>query len=369
MSDATTTTAAAEATPQTITPGELRRAALEGRKARQEPQTTTDVVQQHAGAQEAAARQDDGLDAEALEALTANDGTSEETITIGGVEVPVSALTDLPDDVLRKIKRKVKAAGQEREVSLIEALEAVPKAEGWQRRMWEASQREKQLEALASRMAEDPIEAFAKLRGVTRSQALDALGSQLLADLDYESLPPAERAKRDRERELERKAALADELMRRQDEERAKVETERAQKTALATLRTAFQAHGVAETPYAIRRVASIVLDATEAGVIKGDPTASDLEWAAQEVAREQREERESYLSPDADGEALIARVGEDRARRIAQAYAARVRAKQSPVTREAPAPGKPRQQAQQQRPSTWDEWQRQADRRQGIRR
>lgn len=306
----------------------------------------------------------DDLEDDDVDALSGAPG--EETIRIGEVDVPLSALSALPDDVLKRIKRKIKAAGEEREISLADALEAVPKAEGWRKRMWEASQKEQHLERLAQQMGTDPVGAYAALHKVSRSQAMDALSEKYMREIEIERMTPEERAKADRQAELERKAARAEELERAEKDRRLQAEAEGMQRQFVAATKPALEAAGLKASKRNVQQVALLVDRAIRDGVIHGVPTADDFGWAAKELAKEIAEERDDYLPTDAEGDALIERIGVERARKIAQAYAKRVR-KAAPAVerkREGTAPRRSNTQ-----PSTWEEWRAAADRRQGIRR
>lgn len=287
----------------------------------------------------------------------ANDNASAspvgETIRIGDHEIPISVLEQLPDEALRRIKRKLKAGGEELEVTLAEALDDVPKARGWQKRMWEASQREKRLEQIAQSMGTDPVGAYAALHGVTRNQAADALGQQLLTVFDREGMSAEERAAHDRQVELERKAAERDELMRREEERQRDAETQRLRAQYVASMKPALEAAGLRPTQHAIARVAMFVDAALRDGILT-NIGPDELRWAASEVRKERDAETEAEL-PEDDGEALIARLGEKRARQIARAYAKRIQQQTAPVKREVSVPrAKP---ANDNKPTTWKEF------------
>lgn len=395
MSDETTTT-------QGGSTAGLREAALARRAAKQEakaapakpasegpafvkgkPTPSADAVaddearQQHrklpTRAREAANDNGDEPDVEAL-ADDASEATGE-TIKIGEHEIPVSVLEQLPDEALRRIKRKLKAGGEELEVTLLDALNEVPKARGWQKRMWEAAQREKKLEQIAQSMGRDTIGAYMALHGVTRQQALDALSQQLLGELDREQslakMTPEERARYERMHELEAKAARAEELERKEREREQSAAAERQRKQVLADMTPALEAAGIRPSAYAIQRVAMTLDVAMRDGVIRA-LDADAVRWAAEEVAKEVTAERDADL--DGDGDALIAKIGETRAREIAKAYAKRVQSRQQPVRS---ASAQPRKQASSGRPQfrTFSEFQkwsneqaRKRDRARGIR-
>lgn len=303
---------------------------------------------------------DPGLDAESIAALSTDDPGTPDTIRLGDVDVPLSALSDLPDDVLRKIKRKIKAAGEEREVSLFDALEAVPKAEGWQRRQWEAAQREKQLNAAAEAWKRDPIGATMKLYGVSRAEAVDILANPLVSELEEAQMSPEERAQRQRQRELEERARRADEYERREQEAKVQAETRRAQETHQREIGAAMQQVGLPESRHTVGRIAALLMGAMDDGIIRGDVGPEHYKWAAETVAQEIREERAPLLS---DPKAFISAHPEE-ARAIARAYAEQVKARQTPPQR---APGTAPAQ-RNEKPKTWAEYFEQKNREMGIR-
>lgn len=303
------------------------------------------------------------LDASEIEAIAGGEPEAEpETITIGGHTIPVSELASLPDDVLRRIKRKVKAAGQEREVSLLEALEAVPKAEGWQRRQWEAAQYEKKIREAASALPKDAIRAVMELQGVSRGEAVDILSQQLVAELEEAELPPAERRERERRRALEERAAKADEYERQQRAQAEAKATKAAQAAHIKGMDAALGAVGIARTDYTTARMATVLAGAYDAGVIQGDCTPEDYAWAAEQVAREVAAERKTAF---ADPAAFI-KAHPEEARAIAKAYAQGIKAKQPPPQR---APGSAAAARQERKQfSSFAEWQADANRRMGGR-
>jgi len=282
----------------------------------------------------------EALGAEVLEAIEgdAGDGDGAATVTIGGIEIPIAALAELPDDVLGHIRRKVSSAGEEREISLLEALEAVPKADGWQRKQWEASQKIREVEDVYKRLRADPyIEAA--LRG-DGDAALRAAEARVLDAYRREGMSDEQRAEADRMSELERKAERADEY-----EKRAREEAEAAQTTKLAdyfssNLKRSLEAAGVPPSDRTLKRAAEAM-----SSLIEGegrDLTQTELAGAFGRVAEFVRDELEAEGEAmfDVSDDALIARIGDERARRIAKAYAARVRQAAPPP--KAPAGSKP---------------------------
>jgi hypothetical protein len=291
-----------------------------------------------------------------------------DTIKIGDYELPVSVLEQLPDEVLKRIKRKVKAGGEELEVTLADALASVPQARGWQKRMWEAAQREKgvdaksaQLDMIARSLGTDPTGAIAKLYGVSRRQAADFLTQQALGAYQeadrLDQMSPQERERWQRMDELERRAARADELEKQEQSREHEAQVARSREGFLADMKPALEQAGIKANAFAIRRVSAVLRDAMDEGVVQA-VTPEDIRWAVGEVKKELTAEREAEYG-DADGEALIARIGEERAKLIARAYAKRVQTRQAPVERRADA--KPRS-VTKEKPRSFAEWQRQAN-------
>jgi hypothetical protein len=278
---------------------------------------------------------------------------SGETIRIGDHEIPISVLEQLPDEALARIKRKIKSGGSELTITLAEALAEVPKAHGWQKRMWEASQQEKKLEAIARRLGDDPVAGYMALHDITRDQAIERLSGNVLSHIQREQMTPEQRAEADRMAQLEAKARRHDEL---EDAERKRVEgaeQTRLRAKHIADMTPALEAAGLKATGRNVRDVANMVATMIDNGIIRGVPTQDDLRWAASELRKEQ--EAEDTL-PDDVG-ALVARLGEKRAREVARHVAKQVQAKAAPVQRSEAAKPRPSGKAQ-----SWAEFQREAN-------
>jgi hypothetical protein len=290
-------------------------------------------------------------------------------VRIGDLDVPIEALNNLPDDVLRKIKRKVRAGHEDVEVDVLEALTRYPQAHGWQKRMWEASQAEKTVRQQAQELIEhgramgtDAIGALARMYKVTREQAADAISNQLVAELNRQDqlakMSPEDRQRMQRMGDLERDSA---ELKRMQEAEKKRAEE--AQQSKLreryaADFGAALKAGGLAVTPRNVRDVANMVATMIDDGLIKGDATPDDLRWAASELAKENAKDDSERMPTDAAQ--LIEYLGEDRARAVAREIGKRVQQKVSPPTR---SPGaKPKAPTNGERPRTFAEWQRDAN-------
>jgi hypothetical protein len=309
---------------------------------------------------------------EADEPADDNAGASTgDVIKIGDFEIPASVLEQIPDDVLKRIKRKVKAGGEDIEITIAEALESVPQARGWQKRMWEASQHEKtlkqqaqQLEAIAQSMGTDAIGAIARMYGVTRQQATDAISQQLIGEMGREEhlakMSPEERARFERMDDLERKAEKLRQLEEQETKRAQEAEQARHRERYVQSMRPALEAVGLPVTPRTVRDVANMVATMMEDGLIKGDATPDDLRWAASELAKEIAKDEDARLPED--GEALIAKLGDKRAKLVAQAYARRVQQAQRPQARSPEATKRSQSSNGRQKFSSFSEWKRWAD-------
>ena len=341
-------------------------------------QTTTPTASEPSTSAATASAPDAGISAEgasAPEGLAPATASAGETIRVGDHDIPLSVLEALPDEALARIKRKIRAGGEELEITLADALRDAPLAKGAQKRLWEASQVRKQAEEVraqaeqaAQLMAKDVIAATMRLHEVDREGAIDLIASALEPDLLLAEMTPQERrvemrrreedaAKEAMQRELQRKAALADRYEAQERARREEAETAKARTTILAGLDAAFKGAGVAKTKYAIQRAAHLLDRAIQDGAIRGAPSQGDLEWAAKAVAAEVREDAEGLIPADAEGEALIAHVGEARAAKIAKAYAARVAAKSKPARAPEGTRTPAAKAAQQLEGESWAQW------------
>ncbi len=306
------------------------------------------------------------LSAEVIDTITSAPAGSGQTIKIGEHEVPISALADLPDDVLKQIKRKIKSAGAEREVSLLEALEAVPKADGWQAKLQQAARKERELDSIAESLGKDPIMAYATIHQVSEEEAERALAEQVLKRLDYRNLPKAEQAKIDRERELERKAAKADDYERVEKEREQAAAAVQAQRTLTPMIKSGLEGVGLPLDETHVAQVAEELSAMMRYGHFgSGQSTrtigADDIAEAAKTVAA-----RADKLVGHrvGDAKAFIAKNPE-LARAIAQGYAETVSAKRA--SPKAPPGTKVGGEASTE-PTTWEEHIARVNKKMGIR-
>lgn len=295
------------------------------------------------------------LDAETLAALenASEDGS---TVNINGQAVPIEALQAALEenpDLLKKLRRKVRAAGEEREITLAEALEAVPKVRGWQKRMEEAAQQRKeaaqqrkQVEQLVERMKSDPVGALEQILG-----SEDAVYERMLEHLRYRGMSPEQRAQIDAERELRRKAELGEEYLQRLEQERVERATAQAREAWQRDILGALQSSGQRGTPWEIARAAGYVSEVLEHLPDGAKLTPQQQAQLARQAADYVRQERERERAAEVEGlddDGILKYLGDDLARRAARAYAKRVRAAQGmrPEPLPEPAGGRTREPA-----------------------
>lgn len=333
-----------------------------------------DNAQAPAEGEPAAGGDGDGLDEETLAALAGGDvpDPDEPTVTIGEHSIPLSALTEYlstDDDLLGKVKRTIKANGEEREVTLAEALEAVPKAEGFHKKLYELNQERQRLNEAATLMEKDTIQALMRSHNLTREQAVDRLATHLHAELEREAMSPEERKAAEERARLEERARIADEYEQRERSRQREAAEAKARETLEPMLNSALEAAGVAPSVYTFGRVGTLLDRAMRDGIITTDlPTEADIRDAAKQVAKETAAERDTYLS--GDGDALLERLGPDVARKVAQAYAKQVQARRGSPERPAGAPPKPKRKPEVD-PSEmdWHDYLAMKDREMGIQR
>lgn len=305
----------------------------------------------------------EGFAPEDVEALESAEALGGDTVRIGEFDVPIEALASLPDDVLAKISRSVKIDGEDVSVTLAEALSQVPLAKSAYKRMESAAKIRKQADALVAAMRENPMEVMTRVLG-----GPEAVYKAVADQLEYEGMTPEERARMDRERELHAKASRADEYERREQEQRQAAQVAKLRESYTTGIRGALEGAGVKLSTYAVKRTADVLSAAMRDGLIPDENiTAADYKWAAEQVRSEIDAERS--IPDDLDGDALIAHVGEETARRIARAVAAKVRGAQKPVERDSDGAARPRASRNKStRDMSWSEFIENANRRMGIR-
>jgi hypothetical protein len=226
--------------------------------------------------------------------------------------------------------------------------------------MYEAAQKERQLEQAMAGIGKDPIGVIAKQQGVSREQAADLLAQQALTTLERQAMDPKARAELEAREELERKAKGFEELQEQERQRKLEAEAAQWRERLTSGFHQALEAQGLPKSKHALARMAGLIGAATDRGVIKGDPTPDDYAWAAERVAEEVRAEQATML--DAEGDELISRLGEDVALKVARAVAARYR-KTAPPDRQAGVERK----TGRREPSkirNWNEWREEANRR-----
>lgn len=122
-------------------------------------------------------------------------------------------------------KHRVKIDGREEEVELEKLIANYQKAQAADKRFQEAAQKEKQAQAVMQALESGDLKFLEQKLGKAKAKAL--MEDYLIQDMEYESLPPAE--KRARELEQENKT------LKQQQEEAKKAEQEKARQAYLET--------------------------------------------------------------------------------------------------------------------------------------
>jgi hypothetical protein len=202
------------------------------------------------------------------------------------------------------------------------------------RQRWsEASEREKQAAAEAAMLETDPVAALAKRKfGGDKIKARQALITTLGAQINEELMPADERARLERQRELE---AAEKELRERKEREQKSEYERQVDQNAQAIgkqLAAELTAVGVTPTPKTIADFAAHVMGRQQEG--RPIRSQAELREIAAEVRAEAQESARGSLS-SLEGEALIEYLGEEVVKKIRTHDANRIRRElgQRPVT------------------------------------
>lgn len=186
---------------------------------------------------------------------------------------------------LAAYKRKVKVNGEEREVTIAEALERYPLAEGAHQRFREASEKEKQaaatIERLKSELAplKDPTKALGLLERILGGDVLYGEMERRVAErLKREMMPPEERQRVEERERLERDFETREQKLKREREEfeaqrqqaaKERAEAARAQhlEQLKRTVPVVLEQVGLPVTPETIGRYAAIKAEALRHGI------------------------------------------------------------------------------------------------------
>jgi len=313
---------------------------------------TTASAPEAAAAPEASAPDDAMVETASTIDAVAEPGA--DTVMLGDVAVPLAALADLPDDVLRNLKRTVKVNGEEREVSIADALQAVSRAEGADAKMREAAR-------MRRLMLEDPLSAVQELARIeSERQKLDVpldgralLETALLRQFEQESMTDEERA----QWEMEQKAKAFEEYQRAEKERRAQAQHQQHVETMRTQMGEALERAGVAGDGHVFTRAVTIMQGLVAAkGDIPDAQLAAAMDKAVGLAADELGKARTSWLDVEDDA-ALLERIPADVQRRIARAYAAKTKKAASSPRRPAGEPKAPAVDVSKMTPTEWRAW------------
>lgn len=224
----------------------------------------------------------------------------------------------------------IKVNGEEKTVTLDDLRTMAQKGAGAEKRFEEAAQLRKQLESemeqVRSRLEGDPV-LSAYLSG-----GREALYAAIEAELEHAALPAEEKVARQRQRDLEAKAAKADEYEKAEQERREAEAAQRAQQHYTAKITEALTGVGVGPKPAAIRRMATLMDTAIEEGA---RVTIAQL---AEQVRDEMRGDLTEWMPSEADQLAEL--LGEGRVKVLLARETARLKSRSAGVQR---TPGSPK--------------------------
>lgn len=189
-----------------------------------------------------------------------------------------------------------------------------------QQRWNEASQREKNAMAQLAMLEQDPVAALAPKFGGDKLKARQALIATLGAQLNEEALPPDERERLQRQRELEARSKRLEEIEKREQQSQYDRAVDQQAQQIGSRLAQELTAVGVRPTPKTIADFAAHLMAANQEG-----RQVTSLAEIAQEVRDEARESARGSLAA-LEGEALIEYLGEDVVKRVRAHDANRIR-------------------------------------------
>lgn len=175
-------------------------------------------------------------------------------------------------------------------------------------RFREAAEREKQLAEREQMLDKDFVRAVAdKHFGGDRIKAREHLIKMLGGEIAEETLPPEERAERQRRRELEEKAKKLDEYEKAEQQRAYQTQVERQTQQAGRAFAEALKRAGAPTTPHAIGRMAAIAESA-----LAGEIEVESVDDLAAIVLQEMQAEVESRFDALSDDDlmALLDRKG-----------------------------------------------------------
>lgn len=249
---------------------------------------------------------------------------------IGETQVDLGALVEAlngehGDAVLKAVKRKIKAAGEEVEISLLEALGEVPKARGFHKNMHEVSRLRKDVRGVVEDMGSDPIGAYMRLYGEQdRAKVAQFFADHALAEMRRGDLSPEQQAYLEQQEQLQRDAEAGRRLMQKEQREQMAREDAQMREQVMPMIHDALKGVGLPAKKHQIGRLSGIMADWHRRGVISGPATPAQLQEAARIVREEYSEERGGMYG-ELTGEDLLSAIGDDSfALRVARAVGAR---------------------------------------------
>jgi GGDEF domain-containing protein len=266
----------------------------------------------------------------------------------GDTSVSPSANTSLsssdssqPSESTPSPRYKIKANGQEHEVSIEEALKLAELGKGASSKFEEAAKMRKQTEAFMRRLKEDPMSVLQdKNLGINfRELAEEYLYSQL----QDEQMSPADKERRQMEEELKKFRSKEQEEKTRQQQEQELRAQQHYEQHYDRLISEGLSKSGLPKTANTVRSVAKYLNMALDAGY---EATVDDvLPLVKQDYVNSIKE-----LFGASDGDTLLSLLGDDVANKIRKSDLARLRGMQQqpkpqPVQQSQSDASKPRKQ------------------------
>lgn len=278
--------------------------------------TFADVVAASEMPAEAEAPEAEAVEGEAVEAEAQVDGAMdindpvEHTVKIDGQEHTVSAA---------KVRKYLEL--EEEEPITPRMLKLFSKGMAADNRFRNAAGSRKQVEDVVERIKKNPMMLLEKMMG--RQDMLDLMEQAIIERAKLEAMDPKEREQMERRKYLEKRAAQADEMEKRQKEHKLSEQSARYRQTLEKDFSAALQEAGVPVNQRTMRRMAEVA---------KAHYNARGKLPSPKRMAQHLKEQRSMELErsfADMDGDTLLEQLGPDAAKRIQKALGKKHKAQQ----------------------------------------
>jgi len=278
--------------------------------------TFADVVAASEMPAEVEASEADAVEGEAVEAEAQVDGAMdindpvEHTVKIDGEEHSVSAA---------KVRKYLEL--EEEEPITPRMLKLFSKGMAADNRFRNAAGSRKQVEDVVERIKKNPMMLLEKM--MDRKDMLDLMEQAIIERAKLEAMDPKEREQMERRKYLEKRAAQADEMEKRQSDRKLSEQSARYRQTLEKDFSAALQEAGVPVNQRTMRRMAEVA---------KAHYSARGKLPSPKRMAQHLKEQRSVELErsfADMDGDTLLEQLGPDAAKRIQKALGKKHKAQQ----------------------------------------